>query len=79
MALRSNPRWQNNVHGNLSGIAVTLQSLVSLKKPNLYDLFALHAQARGGLVDSPEAADAVFSVENGTPFRQEEIASEYLA
>ena len=79
MALRSNPKWQNNVHGNLSGIAVTLQSLVSLKKPNLYDLFVLHAQARGRLVDSPNAADVVFSVENGTPFRQEEIASEYLA
>ena len=79
MALRSHPKWQNNVHGNLSGIAATLQSLVSLKKPNLYDLFVLHAQARGELADSPEVAEVVFSVGNETPFRQEEIASEYLA
>ena len=78
MALRSHPNWNNNVHGNLSGIAVTLQSMVSLKKPNLYDLFLLHAEARGETVKSPEGADAVFSVESGTPFRQEEIASQYL-
>lgn len=79
MALKSSPNWQNNVHGNLSGIAVTLQSLVSLKKPNLFDLFLLHAEARGERVGTPESADVVFSVENETPFRQEEIASEYLA
>ena len=30
-------------------------------------------------MDAPDSADMVFSVENGTPFRQEEIASEYLA
>lgn len=79
MALRSHPNWNNNVHGNLSGIAVTLQSMVSLKKPNLHDLFLLHTGARGEPAASPEAADVVFSVESGTPFRQEEIASQYLA
>jgi len=79
MALRSHPRWYNNVHGNLSGIAVTLQSMVNLKKPSLYDLLTLHTEVRGERVNSPEAADAVFSVDNGTPFRQEEIVSQYLA
>jgi hypothetical protein len=78
MALRNHPRWQNNVHGNLSGIHLTVQSLVDLKKPSLYDLFTLHAAARGERVNSPEDADTVFSVEAGTPFRQEEIASQYL-
>lgn len=78
MALRRHPQWQNNVHGNLSGIAVTMQSLVEMKKPNLYDLFRLHAQARGTKVNSAPEADTVFSVESGLPFRLEEITSEYM-
>jgi hypothetical protein len=78
MALRRNPRWQNHVHGNLKGINLTLEALTHLNKPNLYDLFTLHATARGELVASPELADTVFSAANGTPFRHEQIASEYL-
>jgi hypothetical protein len=78
IALRNHPRWQNNVDANLSGIHLTMQSLIDLKKPSLYDLFVLHAAARGERVNSPEEADTVFSVEAGTPFRQEEITSQYL-
>lgn len=78
MALRRNPQLHNNVHTNLSGIALTLQALTHLNKPNLYDLFLLHATARGELSGTPEEAQTVFSVENGIPFRQEEIASRYL-
>ena len=78
MALRNHPRWQNNVHGNLSGIHLTVQSLVDLKKTSLYDLFALHAAARGERVSVPAEADTIFSVEAGTPFCVEEIASEYM-
>lgn len=78
MALRRNPRWQNHVHGNLSGIAATLQAMTRLNKPNLYDLFRLHAAARGELVESPEQAEIVFSAADGIPFRHEEIASGYL-
>jgi len=79
MAAARNPAWVNNVHGNLAGIGLTLLSLVKMHKPNLYDLFRLHALARGKIVDSPAAADTVFSIEAGTPFRQEEIAAEYMA
>ncbi len=78
MALRSNPKWVNNVQGNLGGIALSLQALTSLKKPTLYDLFLLHAQARGTVVDTSEEAETVFSVASGTPFRLDEIASEFL-
>lgn len=78
MSLRRYPRWVNNVAGNLGGIQLTLRSLVEMRKPNLYDLLMLHAWARGEVVASPEEADTVFSVENETPFRQEEIASQYL-
>jgi len=79
MALRSNPRWQNHVAGNLGGISATLRAFVDLPKPNLYDLLALHARARGTLADSPDGADTIFSVASGTPFRLEEIASEFMA
>lgn len=79
MALRGHPNFQNNVHGNLKGINVTVRSLVELQKPNLYDLFRLHAIARGEQVGTPEGAETVFSVANETPFRVEEIASQYMA
>ncbi|MCW3098403.1 MAG: cytoplasmic protein [Chthonomonadaceae bacterium] len=78
MALRRHPRWNNNVDANLSGIALTLQALTHLNKPNLYDLFLLHAAARGELVWSPEDAETKFLVEDGLQFRQDEIASNYL-
>ena len=78
VALTRNPRWVNNVHGNLNAINLTLQSLTSLNKPNLYDLFTLHAQARGEQVAELSAADTVFSVAKETPYCQEEITSGYL-
>ncbi len=79
MALKRNPIWVNNVDGNLKGINLTLQSMTQLNKPNLHDLFVLHARARGELVETQEEAETVFSVADGLPFRQDEIASEYLA
>ncbi|BDI30781.1 hypothetical protein CCAX7_28320 [Capsulimonas corticalis] len=78
IALKNDPHWQNNVAENLSGIQLTLKSLVEMTKPNLYDLFTLHAQARGETVEAPNDADTIFSVANGTPFALETIASEYL-
>ncbi|MBC8141185.1 MAG: TerD family protein [Armatimonadetes bacterium] len=79
MALRSHPRFQNNVAGNIGGVRATVQSLVQISKPNLYDLLLLHAAARGELVNTPDDADMVFSVATETPFRLEEIASQYMA
>lgn len=78
MALKNNPSFANNVHTNLGGIALTLQSFTNLKKPTLHDLFQLHAEARGTVVDTPETAETVFSVANGIQFRLDEIASQYL-
>jgi hypothetical protein len=78
MSLRRDPTWVNNVQGNLSGIALTLQALTHLNKPNLYDLFLLHGAARGELVWSSEEAATTFTVADGIPFRQDEIASGYL-
>jgi hypothetical protein len=78
LALKKNPEWVNSVQNNLRGIALSLHALTSLKKPTLYDLFELHAQARGTLVGTPEEAETVFSVASGTPFRLDEIASQFL-
>lgn len=79
LSVRRNPHWANNVQGNVVGIARAVRALVERRPPDLYDLFALHAAARGTLVDDPEVAQTVFSVASGTPYRLEEIASEYLA
>lgn len=78
LALRKHPRWHNNVHTNLSGIQLSLRALVEMSKPNLYDLLALHTQARGEWVESPEAAETIFSVAAETPFHLEELATRYL-
>ena len=79
MSLKRNPKWQNNVGGNLKGISLTLRAMVNLKKTTLYDLLELHAEARGELVESREEAETVFSEEAGIQFRTEEIASNFMA
>jgi hypothetical protein len=54
------------------------KALTNLPKPNLYDLFTLHAKARGTLSTKKEAK-TIFSVDEGiTPFDIEKITSEYL-
>jgi len=79
MALRHHPNFNNSVGANLKGIALTMRAMVELSKPNLYDLFSLHARARGEMVDSADGAETVFSVEAGTPFEIERIGSEFMA
>ena len=46
VALRS-PGWINNVHANRDNIARLARAIVGLDRPNLYDLFLMHAEARG--------------------------------
>lgn len=60
-------------------IALATKGLANLNKPRLYDLFELHARARGLQVPDPKLADTVFSMTEGvTPFAYEKIASEFL-
>lgn len=70
----------NNVENSYDKIAEMGRAIVSLIKPNLYDLFFLHATARAdALVDDPTEADTVFSVEKGiTPYDLDIIMSQYL-
>ncbi|WNC15634.1 TerD family protein [Brevibacillus brevis] len=80
VALTRYPHYYNNVEGNQKGMVLMGKAMTSLRKPDLYDLFSLHARARGTAADTPEQADAIFSVEKGvTPFDIEQIMAEYLA
>jgi hypothetical protein len=76
--LQNPPCFNNTVAANLSGLHLTLKSMLDLSKPNIYDLLMLHVQARGQLVAEEIEADNVFSVANGTPFDLHNIASEFM-
>jgi len=80
LALTSQPNYYNNVEGHQSGIVLMGKAMSDMQKCNLYDLFRLHAMARGTLVENEEAADIIYSPERGvTPFDIEMIMSEYIA
>ena len=70
----------NNVESNQANIQETLEAIIGAKhKLSLYELFEMHANARGELVDTPEKADTVYSMENGvTPFDINLINAEYI-
>jgi stress response protein SCP2 len=79
LGLRRNLDCYNNLHANMSSLQVTAKAMTGLNKPDLYDLFRMHAEARGEFVDNIEDADTVFSIEEGiTPFDTDVIVSEYL-
>lgn len=77
VALRSGG-WINNVRANGDNIARLARAMAGLNRPNLFDLFLMHAEARGTLSAAAEA-DSVFSVHEGvTPFDTDKILGEYL-
>lgn len=79
LALRRHPAYNNNVEGNLSGMVAIGQAMTSVIKPNLYDLFQLHAKARGEITSDIEKADSIFSLKDGvTPFDISTIVGEYM-
>jgi len=78
LALSKEPLW-NNVEMNQRGMVLMGKGITLLHKPNLYELFSLHAQARGIIVDNMEEADTIFSLTEGiTPFDIDVINSEFL-
>ena len=40
--------------------------MTNLKKPTLDDLFRMHAEGRGSLVERPEDADVTFGLHEGS-------------
>lgn len=78
LALTKHPSL-NNVNFNLSGITIMSMAMMSLAKPTLYQLFELHALARGLIVNDISKADIVFSEKEGiTPYDTLQITSKYL-
>lgn len=79
IALSKNPQWYNTVEGNGKGMALMGRAMTSLIKPNLFDLFEMHAKARGELVTEQNSADVVFSENNGiTPYDIETILANFV-
>jgi len=78
-AMKRNRGYVNNVHGNSDQIVLLGKAFTQIAKPNLYDLFRLHAMARGEMVTEAENAETVFAPDRGvTPFQLEVIASQYM-
>jgi hypothetical protein len=79
LALRSRPRWRNNVESNQTGMRIVGKAMTTLAKPDLYTLFELHALARGTLVDTTDQADTIFAPDTGvTPFDSDRIIADYM-
>lgn len=76
MAIKRNSLYVNNVAGNKNSIAIVARSFTQLSKPNLHDLFRLHAEARGRIVKKESTAEVIF--DQSKAFELEKIASEYL-
>ncbi|MCG7408967.1 TerD family protein [Paenibacillus sp. ACRRX] len=80
LALQHHPNYFNNVEGNQKGMVLMGKAMTTLTKPNLYDLFMLHAEARGRIVQHADDAQTVFSVNEGiTPFDISTIMAEFIA
>ncbi|MFJ9496642.1 TerD family protein [Brevibacillus centrosporus] len=79
LALTRNPHHYNHVEGNPKGMVLMGKAMTAWRKPDLYDLFSLHVEARGESVETRDQADAIFSPEEGvTPFDLEQIMAEFL-
>lgn len=70
----------NNVESNAATLQDLIESSLLLSnKLSLYELFELHAIARGERVYAKEEADTVFSLDEGvTPFDINTIGAEYI-
>jgi stress response protein SCP2 len=68
----------NNVGTNKKGLEALVKAFVYIPKPNLYDLFELHATSRGKS-SIKSKANTIFSETDGvTPYDIETITSKYL-
>ena len=78
LALTKNP-LRNNVRNNMSSLTLMSKAMTSLIKPNLYELFQLHVEARGEKTEDKKQADIIFSEKKGiTPFDTELIVADFL-
>lgn len=71
----------NNAANNSVGFSQIGRAITELRKPTLFDLFLMHAEARGEVISSPATPDTVFGLDKGTvtAFDSTVVLSEYLA
>ena len=71
----------NNAARNSVRFSQIGRSIVELRKPTLHDLFGMHAEARGKVVNEAESANTGFGLHDGTvtAFDTMTITSEFLA
>lgn len=79
LAINRNVYECNNVGNNTSALTLTMEAMLNVVKPNLYDLFILHARARGKVVKNKEEADIVYGVDGDiTQYDTDIIMGTYL-
>jgi hypothetical protein len=73
-------RGYRNIENHKSEMSDFIEYMLTTKnKMKLYDLFRIHAQSRGELVEDRENAETVFSLDEGiTPFDVNLISSEFM-
>ncbi|WP_242213115.1 TerD family protein [Bacillus cereus group sp. BfR-BA-01383] len=80
LSLTRDLTYYNTIEANQKGMILIGKALTNLVKPNLYDLFRLHLEARGELVQDIEEAESIFSLDKGvTPYDIEKIISDFIA
>ena len=82
LATSQHTQWGgNNIESNRASIEEKLKAVVtSYNQLSLYELFELHAHARGEIVENKSDADTVFSLTEGiTPFDIDEINAAFIA
>lgn len=69
----------NDIKFNRKNLTYTLESIINICKPNLYDVIFMNAIARGEIVDNKEEAEIVYSIDGDvTPFDVDIIVGEYI-
>jgi hypothetical protein len=79
LEVKTNDFGVNNFESNYFSTAKVAHAISSIKKFDLYELFSLHAKARGQLVENKEEADTVFSIHEGIrPYDIDKIMGEFI-
>jgi hypothetical protein len=80
LALKRNLEAVNNIDTNRRSLNLLARAMAEVRRPDLYELFSLHAAARGERVTDPARAETIFGTSTGTvtAFDQEQIRANYL-
>ncbi|WP_322906091.1 TerD family protein [Paenibacillus campi] len=78
-AVPRNRSFRVTAADNMTSLQMLGHAFTNLRRPMLAELFRLHAEARGKVVEQIEAADIVFAMNEGiTPYQTDVILAEYL-